>query len=162
MTEKLRNSGYHTEELDKCNQRALSLDRDQIIDQHRKGSRLEKDNVMTFVINHDPSKDKCGGNGCLTCVIMNLNQWTPVRNMTIKLEYSLTCKSDNCIYIAICKDCVPSEFYIGQTINHLPVRLNNHRSCFMILGSKYEQSALSLYVFEKHIDKFEAKLNTLI
>ena len=50
MTEKFRNSGTvsYREELDKCRQRALSLDRDQIFDQHRKGSRLEKDNVMTF------------------------------------------------------------------------------------------------------------------
>ena len=54
---------------------------------------------------------------------------------------------------------MPCEFYVGQTINPLHIRLNNHRACFKLSNFKYEQSALSLHVFEKHVETFQDKLN---
>ena len=81
-----------------------------------------------------------------------------IREVKLNLDYSLNCKSANCIYIAVCKYCVPCEFYVGQTINPLHIRLNNHRACFKLGSFKYEQSALSVHVFEKHVDTFPDKL----
>ena len=105
------------------------------------------------------TNQKCGAGGCLTCGTMNSEKKPRVRDFSLSLDFSLNCKSENCIYIAVCKYCVPCEFYVGQTINPLHIRLNNHRSCFKLTSFKYEQSALSLHVFEKHIDTFPEKLN---
>ena len=50
--EKFANSGYRAEELDKCKDRALQLDREEILNQHRTVSRRKDDGILTFVINH--------------------------------------------------------------------------------------------------------------
>ena len=52
--EKFANSGYRPQELDKCKDRALQLDREEILNQHRTVSRQKDDGILTFVINHDP------------------------------------------------------------------------------------------------------------
>ena len=49
-----------------------------------------------------------------------------------------------------------SNFYFGQTINSLMSRNNGHRDKFSL--SKYDKSALSIHIHEKHIDHFGDKL----
>ena len=51
-----------------------------------------------------------------------------------------------------------SNFYFGQTINSLMVRNNGHRDKFSL--NKYDKSALSMHIYEKHVEYFGNKLNS--
>ena len=103
----------------------------------------------------------CGSGGCLTCPIMSLPKKIKLNNdINIKLDFSLTCKTDNCIYLFICNECEGnSGFYFGKTYNRSHVRFNSHRSCFKVSNSEYEKSALSYHTFMEHLDNFSLKLN---
>ena len=126
-------------------------------------STLFAKSAFSQLVSPRGTDQRCRTGGCLTCGTMNLDRQPRVRDTTIKLDFSLNCKSDNCIYIAICKHCVPCEFYVGQTINPLRACFVLAscllRACFQLSNFKYEQSALSLHVFEKHIETFQDKLN---
>ena len=68
------------------------------------------------------------------------------------------CKTDNCIYLAVCKVCREKGFsdnaYVGQTTQPLHRRMNGHRACFVLVEAKLEKSALSLHAFQKHPEAF--------
>ena len=77
------------------------------------------------------STQKCGSARCKTCSIMNAPKNIRLNNFPLKLDFSLNCQTENCIYVALCKNCKALEsFYIGKTINMARSRFNNHRSCF--------------------------------
>ena len=82
-----------------------------------------------------------------------------LKELKISLDFSLDCKCELCVYLAICKHC-PSmtQFYFGQSINPNHIRFNGHRGCFKLLNDKYFQSALSQHIFEKHPELFENRL----
>ena len=92
---------------------------------------------------------------------MNAPKNIRLNNFPLKLDFSLNCQTENCIYVALCKNCKALEsFYIGQTINMARSRFNNHRSCFKSDSScKLNDSALSLHTYEEHLDTFENKLS---
>ena len=59
MENKFLASGYKTSELQKSKEKALQLDRDDILANHRSRTTRESDeNILTFVINHDPTMVK--------------------------------------------------------------------------------------------------------
>ena len=80
-----------------------------------------------------------------------------LNNVEIKLDFSLNCMTENCIYVALCTIC-DCEFYLGKTVNMARTRFNGHRGCFKLKNSKYSDSALSMHIFEAHIEKFGDKL----
>ena len=94
--------------------------------------------------------------------MLTLEKSVSIDGLNIKLDYSLNCKSDNVIYMAICKHCEkPTQWYFGQTSNPLHIRLNGHRNCFKfsVADSKiFEKSALSLHVHNDHVWDFGNKL----
>ncbi len=51
---------------------------------------------------------------------------------------------------------IKSNFYFGQTINTLMTRCNGHRSSFKM--TKFDQSALSMHIMDKHPNNFGDKL----
>ena len=106
------------------------------------------------------NSQQCGSTGCLTCPTMTLPRNLVLNGIPVKLDFSLNCKTENCIYVGKCKFCDnPIEFYLGQTFNHFCIRCNNHRNCFKVNEKcKYKESALSLHIFEKHLDLFDSKL----
>ena len=107
---------------------------------------------------------KCNGkNGCLTCETMNLKKsvvlWKnhPVHRTTIKLDFRCNCKSENVIYLFVCKLCESNEgFYVGQTVNSARGRANGHRSHFNCKA--YTKSALSHHIYVDHPEHFHEKL----
>ena len=107
---------------------------------------------------------KCGGNGCMTCRVMSLKKnvtlWKndPARKVTVKLDFRCNCKTENCIYLYVCKLCQGNDgFYLGQTTNTCRGRANGHRSDFNY--KDYCKSALSYHVYEEHPERIMEKLN---
>ena len=183
MFEKFHRSGYDVEELNRCKQKALDLNRDEILANHSHRNdglqKLDKDKLITFVINHDPTMathlktffiensdllkriignqkiiiserkspnmasltfaktsfsleikarnldQKCGTKKCLTCPLMNLPTQLTLNKVPVKLDFSLNCMDENCIYVAICKIC-KFEFYLGKTFNMARTRFCGH------------------------------------
>ena len=78
--------------------------------------------------------------------------------MKVKLDFTLNCKSSNCIYLAVCRHCSDREFYFGQTTTALHIRFNGHRSCFKTENLKFNDSALSYHVYTAHLENFGEKL----
>ena len=80
-----------------------------------------------------------------------------VNGMVVKLDFKLSCKDKNIIYIAQCKirnkinNVFKDDSYFGQTVNALHIRMNGHRNKFCI-DSKllFEKSALSMHCFLVH------------
>ena len=96
---------------------------------------------------------KCGTSRCKTCPLMNLPKINLLNHISVKLDFSLNCMCENCIYLAICKICL-HQFYLGQTINMARTRFCGHRDCFKLDNCKYTKSALSLHIYEEHPDHF--------
>ena len=57
MMKKFIGSGYSQAELQESKARALALDRDEILANHRSSTTAEatEEDLLTFVINHDPA-----------------------------------------------------------------------------------------------------------
>ena len=103
--------------------------------------------------------ERCNARGCLLCdnliTVNNVN----INGLKVKLDFTLNCKSSNCVYLAICRHCSDrKEFYFGQTTTALHTRFNGHRACFKLDNFKYNDSALSDHVYNKHLDNFQDKL----
>ena len=105
-----------------------------------------------------------GKNGCKTCELMNLPKsvmlWKdhPVYKTQIKLDFRCNCKTENVIYLYVCKLCESNDsFYVGQTVNSARGRASGHRGCFK--SRKYTKSALSHHVFLDHPEHFNDKLS---
>ena len=107
----------------------------------------------------DKDSQKCHStSGCLTCPIMNLPKTVCVNGLTVNLDFSLNCKTENVIYLFTCNLCPNNkEFYFGQTMNSLQERSNGHRSNFD--QGTYKKSALAFHIWEAHRDQFGKKLN---
>ena len=73
---------------------------------------------------------KCGRPRCKTCPMMfdNNNDIELNSNINLKLSKLATCKSEDVIYVCICKVC--KDYYFGQTISHCSMRMNGHRDKF--------------------------------
>lgn len=104
---------------------------------------------------------KCGSGRCQTSDTMNIGRSVKINNFVVKLDYRWDCATNSVIYIGICRLCddplKSGSFYIGQTVNSLMSRCNGHRGCFKL--SKIEKSALSMHIYEKHLEHFQDKLN---
>ena len=96
--------------------------------------------------------------GCLTCPVMTMPKTVCVNGLTVNLDFSLNCKSENVIYLFLCKLCPDNkQFYFGQTINSVQDRSNGHRSHFD--DGTYKKSALAFHMWDAHRDQFGKKLN---
>ena len=96
---------------------------------------------------------RCGRPRCKTCPMMfdNNNDIELNSNINLKLSKLATCKSEDVIYVCICKVC--KDYYFGQTISHCSMRMNGHRAKFTT--KKYKQSALSFHMYQDHLEHFE-------
>ena len=216
MSEKFKRSGYSDKELAECKEKALNLNRTDILMKHcsdKKDKTETDDNILTFVINHDPDmvkhlksflnqndatlkhltgdkkiviserksaniasltfakssfssvekifneSQKCGSGRCQTCPVMNLPKNITLNGVPIKLDFSLNCSSECCIYVAVCKFC-KFGYYLGQTATMARTRFNGHRGCFKIPNAKYNDSALSMHIYQDHLEEFGAKLGS--
>ena len=112
-----------------------------------------------------PIDQKCGGRGCLTCPqLFNSEDIIMVNGRRVFLDFRLTCRDNNVIYIAQCTLCNKSpiilkeDTYFGQTVTQMNVRMNGHRDKFVIDGRLiYEKSALSIHCFMEHKLQFDMK-----
>ena len=108
-----------------------------------------------------PLKDhqRCDGRGCKSCKVVTLPHKISVNGTTVNLDFTLNCKSECCVYLAVCKHCDPIQFYFGQTSCPFHMRNNGHRGCFDD-PTKFENSALSNHILLDHdIERFGDKLN---
>ena len=107
----------------------------------------------------DKDSQKCHStSGCMTCPIINMPKTVCVNGLTVNLDYSLNCKTENVIYLFICKLCPNNkEFYFGQSINSVQERSNGHRSNFD--EGTFKKSALAFHIWDAHREKFSDKLN---
>ena len=105
------------------------------------------------------SDQRCNARGCLLCDNLLTDKNVNINGLNVKLDFTLNCKASCCIYLAICRHCTDrSEFYIGQTTTPMHIRFNGHRSGFKLDNFKFNDSALSHHVYNKHIDNFHDKL----
>ena len=112
--------------------------------------------------NQNPKSQKCGGRGCLTCpLLLDANDIIMVNGKLVNLDFRLSCKDKDLIYIAQCQICCqkPGTFkedsYFGQTVTPMHVRMNGHRNKFVIDNNlKFEGSALSMHCFLEHKEQF--------
>ena len=89
---------------------------------------------------------------------MTLRQKLFLKDTSLKLDYSLNCKSDNVIYAAKRKHCDINEgIYIRQTVNSLSKMMSGHRAYFDIRNDNHKKSALSFHIFEKNLKKILSK-----
>ena len=99
------------------------------------------------------------GRGCKSCKVVTLPHKISVNGTTVNLDFTLNCKSECCVYLAVCKHCDPIQFYFGQTSCPFHMRNNGHRGCFDD-PTKFENSALSHHILLDHdIERFGDKLN---
>ena len=105
---------------------------------------------------------KCGKARCKTCPFL----FEPSENITVNgepllLDFSLNCSDKNIIYIAQCTICsslgqkLKDDTYFGQTMTPMHIRMNGHRSKFVIDERLlFEKSALSMHCFLAHKSQF--------
>ena len=85
--------------------------------------------------------------GCMTmtCELLTLDKCVNINNVIVKLDFSLDCKTDNCIYnLTVCKHCTLIEFYFGQTVT----------AAHLISGLMGIVIVLNLNIFNKHPEHF--------
>ena len=110
------------------------------------------------------ANQRCNGSSCMTCRLMNIEKtvtlWEDHPNQTVvNLDFKCDCKSDNIVYLYICKLCPKKKsFYIGQSINTCRIRTNNHRAKFTL--NYYTKSALSYHMYLDHPQNFDNKLQS--
>ena len=105
---------------------------------------------------------KCGGRGCATCPqLFNSNEVITVNGLVLALDFRLTCKDSNIIYVAQCQICnklpqsLKDDTYFGQTVSPFHIRMNGHRNKFKIDNElSFEKSALSMHCFLAHKSDF--------
>ena len=91
------------------------------------------------------SLSPCRSN-CKTCPLLSLENKITLEGRVFSLFTEGSCKSEDVIYVCVCKSC--DDFYIGQTITPLNLRMNNHRGAFF--DGKPEKSALALHIHKDH------------
>ena len=92
---------------------------------------------------------------CLTCPILSLPSKVTLENNTYSIFQEGSCKSEDIIYLCICKLC--NDFYIGQTITPLNIRMNGHRAHFR--DGHPELSALSQHIAKDHAQMMHEHTN---
>ena len=97
--------------------------------------------------------------------ICNIYDEIIVNGKRVYLDFSLTCKDTNVIYIAQCTVCnaiirvYKEDTYFGQTVTSLHERFNGHRRSFSITPELlYEKSGLSMHCFLEHKNLFNLNL----
>ena len=94
---------------------------------------------------------------CKCCKLM-FDSTEPFLVGDSKFEIKFTqasCQSDDVIYFAQCQLC--SDFYFGQSINQLNIRVNGHRGKFKT--DKFDKSALSHHIYNDHVDGIDKGLD---
>ena len=87
-----------------------------------------------------------------------------VNGVELKPSKTLTCKSNNVIYVALCSLCEGKSInsaYVGQTQQGFHQIANGHRSCFVADDpdpETIEKSALTLHAKDKHSDNFSMSI----
>ena len=80
------------------------------------------------------SDHRCGS--CKTCQVISNDTSFDLEGCVVKANKYFTCRSDNVIYLAICRHC--RDFYIGQTQNPLKDRVSVfHKILLRILPLPY-------------------------
>ena len=94
-----------------------------------------------------PPFKACKSSRCLTCPIYKSSGSVMINSVVFNISNKFNCKTDNCIYLAVCKFCrekgCSDNAYVGQTTQPLHRRMNGHRACFVLVEAKLEKSALS-------------------
>ena len=105
---------------------------------------------------------KCGKARCKTCpLLFESHENITVNGEPLLLDFSLNCSDKNIIYIAQCTICsslgqkLKDDTYFGQTMTPMHIRMNGHRSKFVIDERLlFEKSALSMHCFLAHKSQF--------
>ena len=120
------------------------------------GNTLVKNRKLGQLENLDVGQQRCNGPGCKTCpVLFDKDSKIMVNNIELVLDRTLTCKDKHVIYVAQCQLCCTQngreDTYFGQTLTPFHIRLNGHRSKFILDDRKiYEHSALSMHCYIEH------------
>ena len=99
------------------------------------------------------SDHRCGS--CKTCQVISNDTSFDLEGCVVKANKYFTCRSDNVIYLAICRHC--RDFYIGQTQNPLKDRVSGHRKCFS--QNFIKDSALAIHIDKDHPTFMHEKVN---
>ena len=76
-----------------------------------------------------------------------------INGKSLHIPQNLNCKSQNVIYMWLCKLCGVKEVYFGRTTQEVHDRTNGHRGCFND-EEKWDKSALSMHAKDMHQNSF--------
>ena len=86
----------------------------------------------------------------LTCPLLSLPKKVTLENRTYSLYQEGSCKTEDIVYVYICKTC--DDFYIGRTMTPLNIRTNGHRVHFT--DGTPEKSALLKHSLVDHPENY--------
>ena len=111
-------------------------------------------------LNNKLQDQKCAGRNCLTCKTMfdKSGKLTLYDGNVVRLSETANCKTEDIIYIFVCKFC--GDYYFGQSISQFNLRCNGHRDKFKLTNDAYKKSALSSHIYADHPDNFGLKLGS--
>ena len=73
---------------------------------------------------------RCNARSCRQCPLTNEKSKMLINNNVVRIPRYLNCKSNNVIYLWLCKLCNEREAYFGRTTQECHKRSNGHRGCF--------------------------------
>ena len=95
-------------------------------------SRNIVDEPLNMVDGSGPVIDYCGAKNCRTCKLQQLDQNPEFSNKLtgkkFKINFNVTCKSNNFIYLLSCRHVDCTFQYVGMSSKSLNLRLSGHRN----------------------------------
>ena len=76
----------------------------------------------------DSAQQPCHSNLCKTCQIIDTDAIISRENTIHQVHGTYTCNSANVVYLIRCRKGCPEAWYIGETMQTLRQRMNEHRS----------------------------------
>ena len=125
----------------------------------KKGSSIGNNivrNKQLSLPNSDIESQQCNGRGCRQCPQVFDKDDLMINGKYLRIPRNLNCKSENVIYMWVCKLCYEKEVYFGRTTQECHDRSSGHRGCFN--NDKWEKSALSMHAREVHNTSFSLNI----
>ena len=125
----------------------------------KKGSSIGNNivrNKQLSLPNSDIDNQQCNGRGCRQCPQVIDKDDLMINGKYLHIPHNLNCKSENVIYMWVCKLCNEKEVYFGRTTQECHDRSSGHRGCFN--NDKWEKSALSMHAREVHNSNFSLNI----
>ena len=112
------------------------------------GNQVVQNKGLCIEMLNNGSGQKCNAPRCKQCPLVDGREVVEVNKMKVRIPMNVMCKTDNIIYLWLCKLCADDNAYFGRTTQQCNDRTSGHRGCFD--DTNFEKSALSMHAKDKH------------